>query len=964
MMKIEEDLWPMVLDEETFVEAWRKVKANMGGPGVDRVSLKEFESSLSSNLTLLRELLKEGIYQPLPLKIKEIEQGEAKQRTLKIPSIRDRIVQEAVLIVIQPLIDQKFLDCCYGYRPNRSAHMAIKRIERNLKKDKHWVVEVDIEDFFDTVNQNQLLNWLSEWISDHKIIRLIKEWIGFSSGNEIGIPQGAVISPLLANVYLHYLDSQMIKGPGHYIRYCDDFIILCNSEEEARKALEKAERCLSEGLFLRINQEKTRISHIKDGFIFLGFLFTEEGKRPSPKAIERLKLKVEKELELPHAFFNEELTKKLKLIIRGWQNYYQLNTYEQADLVKEIERSIQSQNESIPLHILRAALCIEKGEEQAAYETIKKTIELPSDDEEIHYQCGILCESLGMEEEAREEFLKAIKIKPDYKDGLYHLGVNYFKEGKVEKAIRFLQKASQLSPQSSEVYVALALAFEKWGLHGAAHKAFSRAIELNPDLRAKFPSSKRRCSMEGEEIKFTSFKEEDLDLYLRLFTGREGVHARQWVDEGGKSGYYPVTRPICREDIRAHLEGRVTLGLYLVRIDNTVKVGVIDIDISKKTFREDPDSSTEWQNLVQKDANRVVESFQNVGIPVYMEISGRKGIHCWLFFEQPARTTEVRNLLKEVLRTIGPPPAGIYREMFPKQDYVNRESLGCLIKLPLGVHMVSNKRTYFIDKEGNPYENQIGFLWQIRSISIDKFREVISRNRFQKEGESILIEDSNVNKLMGKCNVLRFLREKAKKERDLTHSERLVLLHTLGHLGEAGRKAIHQIIGQCLNYNFDRTEKWMKRIHNFPLSCPRIREWLSDITPAIGCYCEFPMLEKGYPSPILHVDLDGITKTQQRLKAEKIEIKQEQIMQENKTQSALVINENETNSRSGEKPEELVKTYIQLKKDRKNIEEKIKETEKRLKHLFDSIGKESIPIDIGNLTLVTKGEKTIFLIEL
>jgi group II intron reverse transcriptase/maturase len=968
-MKADSDLWQKICNEETFHQAWRKVKANMGGPGVDRHTIEDFEANLSENISLLRDLLKQGVYQPLPLMDRETGREDGAKRILKIPAIRDRVVQEAVLLVLQPILDRNFLDCCYGYRPKRSAPMAVRRIERNLKKGREWIVDGDIQDFFDTVNQALLVNLFSERISEPRIVKLVKDWIGFSAENGAGIPQGAVISPLLANIYLHPLDVRMIKGPGHYIRYCDDFIILCESQDEAQTSLQKVRKCLEEDLYLKVNQEKTRICHTEEGFVFLGFQFAKDGKKPSPKSMDRLKAKIKKELEVSQGSPNVDLSKKVKIIIRGWQNYFQLESCEQANLLKEIDAIIVAHNESIPAHILKAALCIESGKREEAYEIISGKMDLPSEDEQIHYQWGILCDAIGMEGEARDKYFESIKKMPDHKESVFQLGLSYLKEGNTEKAIRFLQKAAHLSPESPEVHMALGMALEKWGLHGAAYKAINQAKALDPNLKIIPP--RKTVSEEVEKAFATSFSEEDLNLFLKLFSGREGVYARQWIDGTGRSGYHPVNKPLSRNDLLEHLEGKSTLGLYLMRSDNTVKVAVIDIDVSKKTIEaswsENSEFPLEWQNIVQRDANKIVDLLRNFGLSVYTEISGWKGIHLWLFFEQPVRAIEVRNFLKEIMRKVGLPAPGIHREIFPKQDAVGKEGLGCLIKLPLGIHMMTQKRAVFVDREGKPYENQVGYLWQISPIALDGLRETIPKLRLQKEEiEYEPLDKGLVQKVLDNCNVLRFLAKKAKKERDLRHFERLTLLHTLGHMGEAGRQAIHQIIGNCLNYSYDRTERWIKRMHIFPVSCPRIREWLSDVTPSIGCYCEFPVPEKGYPSPILHADLEAIIRIREGGKAEKIDFQERvsKIEEEKLVEPVPSSPMKESPSTPEDNPDELVKTYIYLKKDRRGIEERLKEVERKLDILFQSKGIDSLQIEIGNLTRIPKGDKTCWVIEL
>jgi hypothetical protein len=272
--------------------------------------------------------------------------------------------------------------------------------------------------------------------------------------------------------------------------------------------------------------------------------------------------------------------------------------------------------------------------------------------------------------------------------------------------------------------------------------------------------------------------------------------------------------------------------------------------------------------------------------------------------------------------------------------------------------MMTHHRALFVDLGGKPYENQVGCLWQMSQISLDRLREAISKLRASKkeEEESDPADMVLVQKVLNNCNVLKYLSKKAERERDLKHFERLTLLHTLGHLGKVGRQAIHRIVGYCLNYNYNRTERWLKRMHIFPVSCPRIREWLSDITPSVGCYCEFPVPEKGYPSPILHADSEAIIRLREGGRAEKIDLEERvSKIEEEKKEPPPTPEDN---------PDELVKTYIGLKKDRKGIEERLKEVEQKLNTLFQSKGIDSLQIDMGNLIRITKGDKVLWAIEL
>ena len=987
-MKGDIALWQKLSTEENFRQAWQRVKANMGSPGIDRVSLGDFEANLTDNLSLLLNLVRQDLYEPLPL----LSFKGKDERELKIPAIRDRIVQEALLLVLQPIFDVQFLDCSYGYRPGRSAHKAIARIERNIKKGRHWIVDADIDNFFDSIDQTLLVELISLKITDAKVLRLIQDSIKPPGGAPIGIPQGMVLSPLLANIYLHPLDEVMVRSPGHYIRYADDILVLCLTEEEARTALDIAREILEKKLYLRFNEDKTRICSLEQGFVFLGYHFTPEGKRPTSRALDRLKAKIEQQLSAAQEIPPVDLAAKLKSIMRGWLNYFQMSAADQANLQRELDAILDAHKDTIPAQILKAALLLQSNEEEKAKEIVLEGMELPSTEAELYYQWGILCQALQMEEEARENFYQALKIKPDHKEAIYHLGVALLRQGKMDKAIRYLQRAVQLAPESAEAHLALGIALGRWGLYGAARKALARARELDPDIKPPEPPPAHAVAKEEKPDPVVAYTTEQIQQFLRLFSGREGVFAQQWVDNTGRSGYMPVHKPLSPDDVQSHLQGKTTLGLYLMRSDNTVKVGVIDIDLTKQTINEQCqpfDTWSEWEALVQKEAHKLRDISKGLGIPVYVEDSGWKGRHLWFFFSQPIRAAEVREFLKEILRIAGEPPAGIHWEIFPKQDYVSKDALGSLIKLPLGIHQINQRRALFLDTAGKPYDNQLEILTQLELISPEKLRQASMILRAQKLPSPKMPEDSEdnegVKRVLERCNVIRFLARKAESEQELGHYERLTLLHTLGLLGKAGKQALHQIIGHCLNYDPNRTGRWIKRLKPYPVSCPRIREWLSDLTPSIGCYCEFPVPEKGYPSPVLYADPDTIIKIKAQEQEEPTGISCPDTAlepPEDKELDAAITQEpqvpapdQETTAPAAgletaiERPpeplvEQLLESYIAMKKSRNDIELKIRDTEEELTRLFQAKEIDSLPTSLGNLTRVKKGDKMIWVIEL
>lgn len=217
---------------------------------------------------------------------------------------------------------------------------------------------------------------------------------------------------------------------------------------------------------------------------------------------------------------------------------------------------------------------------------------------------------------------------------------------------------------------------------------------------------------------------------LNLFNGREGVFARQWLNESGKIGYMPVYQPLSESEIQQHLQGKQTLGYYIMRTDNMVYQMVIDIDLSRQV-REEIASPTgqyqEWKSLLWTDACSIRSALASLEVPAYIEDSGHKGLHVWLFFNEPQPAKKVIIFAKKILEQAGDAPSGINREIFPKQPRVATQALGAMVKLPLGIHKLTNRRCLFLDEQGEAATDQAGFLLSCQTVSSNTFESALER---------------------------------------------------------------------------------------------------------------------------------------------------------------------------------------------------------------------------------------------
>lgn len=327
--------WYSLIDKvsrpTTLQAAWEKVKANKGAAGVDGQSVAAFGHQAPRYLQELQEALKAGTYRPAPLKRVEVPKGPNQTRPLGIPVVKDRVVQTAVKMVIEPIFEAAFLDSSYGFRPRRGAKDALREVAALLRQGYTHVVDADLQSCFDTMEHARLRQRVAERISDGRVLQLIELWLAqeIISGLQrwtptSGTPQGAVISPLLANSFLHPLDALMAEGGFRMVRYADDFVVLCRSEQQAQAALLEVTRWVqANGLLL--HPEKTQVVDAVQpggGFDFLGYHF-EAGRRwPRKKSLQKMRDKVRELTRRKRGVGLIGTIEDLNPVLRGWFEYF------------------------------------------------------------------------------------------------------------------------------------------------------------------------------------------------------------------------------------------------------------------------------------------------------------------------------------------------------------------------------------------------------------------------------------------------------------------------------------------------------------------------------------------------------------------------------------------------------------------------------------------------------------------
>lgn len=327
--------WFSLIDKvhrpHTLSMAWEKVRANKGAAGIDRVTVERFASKKDTYLKELEEALKDGTYIPKAVKRVYIPKGQGKMRPLGIPSVSDRIAQQAVKLVIEPIFEKEFLDNSYGFRPGRKAKDALREVDRLIAEGYTFALDADLQSYFDTIPHHQLMSKIKAHISDGRLLTLIEQWLRQEIIEECkswipdqGSPQGAVLSPLLANLYLHGLDIVITQAGGKIVRYADDFVILNKNQEAAEDMLKIVQEWVTNH-GLTLHPEKTHIGNCLiegQGFEFLGYRFENKKRWIRKKSIMKLRDKVRM---LTPRTCGQSITKVIKTlnpVLRGWYEYF------------------------------------------------------------------------------------------------------------------------------------------------------------------------------------------------------------------------------------------------------------------------------------------------------------------------------------------------------------------------------------------------------------------------------------------------------------------------------------------------------------------------------------------------------------------------------------------------------------------------------------------------------------------
>lgn len=603
-------------------------------------------------------------------------------------------------------------------------------------------------------------------------------------------------------------------------------------------------------------------------------------------------------------------------------------------------------------------------------------------DVELHLGWATVLEDLGQTDQAALELNLAIRDAPHRPQTYVKLSELYLDMGQAAKAGKTLTRLIERHPSVAEYYELAASAFKEASQFDAAMQVYQNGLKATNDNRFKGYIRDMRF-IEPEEAEDSEVPTETASLvpqkhhlitFCSVFSGREGVYARQWLSPTGESGYTPVNEPLNLKVAENHILGNFTAGAYPVRLDNTVNFIAFDFDVAKFALNKAITSERLWGGLMRRVLNlakKLVDICASGDITAYLEDSGFKGYHVWIFLEAPVPAGVAKKCADLMLAQLAPMPQDITVEVFPKQTTVRSGGLGNLIKLPLGIHKRTGKRSVFISADSEPYADQLGFLETVKKTPKRSIYSLIQRisarpsiatrvvapasapddelpfdvdenttpgpkRHWQTEIRETynMDRDPEFQQLMLKCPVLKHIVDTANLTAALSTEETLVLIHSIGHI-KHGPEAVNTIFQRCVNA--DPSLFMKSQLKGNPVSCPKIRLRVPHITSTVSCNCAFDMSVNLYPTPLIHVrGLSG----------------KETITPLGVTVDSLQF-------------QNLVQDYIKLRKQLRETQMLLNKYETNLEGFFNDAGVESVQTPIGELKMKkVDGEKTVFILEI
>jgi group II intron reverse transcriptase/maturase len=845
-------IFEKIYDMDNLQAAWERVRVNKAAPGIDRVRCEDFEKNLAFNLQKIQKQIQGEQYDPLPVVIFKDRKTKKEGRIIGMSTVRDKVVQQAILKAINPHFEKLFLPCSYAYRPKKSALTAVTKASQLIKAGHLWFLQMDVRKFFDTMDHSILLNLVGCVIDEKPVIRLLAKLLKTKIFREMGLfdnvmgsQQGSGLSPLLSNIYLHPLDKILWdKYKDRYLRYSDDIALCGEEKDQLEEARELIERCLGE-LKLAAHPQKTFLAHVASGIIYLGFYMDVKGKGPDKKSVEQLQNKLTAYDKVRKTDNIADKLNDVTAVIRGWYNYYQT--------LKPI------MPENVLSLLALAKLSQEFGQVQFARQLLKQSTDFKHNHPQIAFHLAELFSSLGMKNQAMREYAMALQIDPNLEKAKEKIRSLQEGEKDIHQSIEQIQLVLHHNPDYREGYEKLVEHYTELGLYGFAEKAHQKVMELDDDTETVKPPLVQHDHKDSPSRDDFDYKNVNIERFVDIFKGRSDAHAKQWVDERGKWGFMRVERGLKTKDVYKHLKGDETLAIYPVTAKDTVYFVVFDVDTAKRSILEAKESDLQnFRKKAHQDILRIKTVCEQMRLALYIEDSGYKGRHGWLFFNEEIPATMAIQLGRDIMKKAGGPSQGMIWELFPMGKSERHKSL---IKLPLGINRKNYRRGLFLNEDGHPAPDQALLLKTIRKNNMDDVQKFLKENNAgcngspatgDRDQERVVIPPG-LAKMIDQCKVIKHLIAKAKDTNYLNHYERICLLYTLSFAGKEGCKLLHRVISYCINYDYHYTQRQIERRKESPISCAKIMENFPELAETLPCDCKFNLPLRSYPSPVLYL---------------------------------------------------------------------------------------------------------------
>jgi len=771
--------------------------------------------------------------------------------------------------------------------------------------------------------------------------------------------QGSGIAPILSNIYLNTFDEWLSNTGLPYVRYSDDFILLGHSKDELINMIPQISIHLEE-IGLHLNNQKTICCSLDTGVDFLGYHIDASGKHIPAKAEENLRERLETMwLTSGNLPFNEKLKKALE-IATGWKQYYEMHheistIYEFVICASQLKNNpaflselkqhrLRLNNSCRDIMIYLSEYWRTNDSDHMELLEYEQFFNLP---ETISFLCS----------DAPFKKTASTKDVVTLTNNNFTTLSRQFSKTELTMVLD-LYRCFVISDDSS-LMTELMQTYTDLGLYKSA-SFWMNQINLKKNVKRDFVnesftpfSRSTHNSSESTKIDYSSGTPKKL---LKLCAGREDNYCSEILIPNRGRKIESQNQPLTEQIIHSHLMGTTTVGTYIQRPNGTIHFIVFDIDVSKKILLQNQNDSVvlgSYMDKAYQTALLLSKKIAEMGIHGYIEFSGYRGYRVWIFMDSwiPVRYA---NMFFDYMDSVLPHTDDISLEYFPNKTRVRSGKMGQVLKLPYGMHVKSGNRSYFLSDDAQPILNADAFLDAIELVPLNKIKEVLARtcNTTQKPQktkkgnnaddisnllESLGTLEPNIQKVLENCTLMSYLCSKAHNTGYLTHFERLSVLYVFGHLGQDGKEFVHRIMEYTLNYQYNVTEKFIRRIPERPISCVKLRDQYRTITAEKGCNCAFKRTKSCYPSPVLHAissssDVgEGITLPISRTLSKE---KEKEVVEE--------LN-------SHKNAQKIAAKILELRKQQRSIDKSIVKLENHLCKIFDSEGVDSLEIEMGLL---------------